>query len=66
VWRVFIAFLRALAFHEIVMANVDDGERRGLRVRLGIFQEPAQKKFFRTFEARLAEKKQAEQQHDEH
>ena len=57
VGRTFVAFLRRLAFHQIVVADIDHRERRGGRVRIGILQEPAQKKFLGPFEARLAEEK---------
>ena len=48
------------------MTDVDHGEGRRRPVRIGIFQEPAQEQFLVTFQARLAKKKNAEQQNDQH
>jgi hypothetical protein len=58
VGRGLLPFFRSLDF--------DHGKRRRRSVRIGIFQEPAKEQFFVTFQARLPEKKNTEQQDYQH
>jgi hypothetical protein len=46
------------------VADLDDCERSGLGMRIGISQEPPQEKFLRALKSRLAKKESAKQQDD--